>query len=72
MKRILILIKQFILILNLTKSKKHKIIYFNRIEIYDNNDTHCIFIIDELSKKYTKDSKQDKAILFLVATIKKT
>lgn len=43
------------------KSKKHKIIYFNRIEeIYDNNDTHCIFIIDELSKKYTKDSKQDK------------
>lgn len=43
------------------KSKKHKVVYFNKIEeIYNNNDTHCIFIIDELSKKYTKDSKQDK------------
>lgn len=44
------------------KSKKHKVIYFDKIEeIYTNNATHCIFIIDELSKKYTKDSKQDKA-----------
>lgn len=43
------------------KSENHKVIYFDRIdEIYDNNDTNCIFIIDELSKKYTKDSKQDK------------
>ena len=43
------------------KSKNHKIIYFDTIEeIYDNDDTNCIFIIDELSKKYTKDSRQDK------------
>ena len=43
------------------KSENHKIVYFDRIdEIFDNNDSNCIFIIDELSKKYTKDSKQDK------------
>lgn len=39
----------------------HEIIYFTNIfELYDNHDTNCIFIIDELSKRYTKDSKIDK------------
>lgn len=43
------------------KSLKNKVIYFDTIEeIYNNHDTHCMFIIDELSKKYTKDSKIDK------------
>ena len=40
------------------KSLKHDVKYFDRIEeLYDNDETSCIFIIDELSKKYTKDSK---------------
>jgi len=43
------------------KSLKNKVIYFDTIdELYFNHDTHCMFIIDELSKKYTKDSKIDK------------
>lgn len=43
------------------KSLKNKVIYFDTIdEIYNNHDTYCMFIIDELSKKYTKDSKIDK------------
>lgn len=43
------------------KSLKNKVIYFDTIdELYSNHDTHCMFIIDELSKKYTKDSRIDK------------
>lgn len=43
------------------KSLKNKVVYFDTIEeLYNNHDTHCMFIIDELSKKYTKDSKIDK------------
>lgn len=43
------------------KSLKNEVIYFDTIdELYNNHDTHCMFIIDELSKKYTKDSKIDK------------
>lgn len=43
------------------KSRTHKVIYFSKIEeVYENDATQCIFIIDELSKRYTKDSKQDK------------
>lgn len=42
-------------------SLKNKVIYFDTIEeLYNNHDTHCMFIIDELSKKYTKDSRIDK------------
>lgn len=42
------------------KSQKHKIIYFEKIEeIYNNNEVGAIFVIDEISKKYTKDCKQD-------------
>lgn len=44
------------------KSLKNKVIYFDTIdELYHNHDTHCMFIIDELSKKYTKDSRIDKS-----------
>lgn len=42
------------------KSEKNKIIYFEKLDdILDNTDDNLIFLIDELSKKYTKDSKQD-------------
>lgn len=43
------------------KSSTHNIIYFTYIEeLYNNHDYNAIFLIDELSKKYTKDSKIDK------------
>lgn len=39
----------------------HSIEYFTKIsELYNNHDIGRIFIIDEFSKKYTKDSKIDK------------
>lgn len=42
-------------------SKKHEVRYFTHLEdIYNNHEYNCIFIIDELSKKFTKDSKIDK------------
>lgn len=42
-------------------SPKHEIVYFNSIEeLYNNHELNCIFLIDELSKKYTKDSRIDK------------
>lgn len=38
-----------------------EIVYFEKIEeIVDNIEMDRIFIIDEISKKYTKDCKQDK------------
>ena len=41
-------------------SSKNKIIYFEKLEeVFDNLEDGCIFLIDEVSKKYTKDSKQD-------------
>ena len=44
------------------KSRHHDIHYFKNIsELYDNHEKDAIFLIDELSKKYTKDSKIDKA-----------
>lgn len=44
--------------LNIPNKKIH---YFERIdEIVDNIEEERIFLIDEISKKYTKDSKQDK------------
>ena len=43
------------------KSNIHNVIYFTYIEeLYNNHEYNCIFVIDELSKKYTKDSKIDK------------
>ena len=43
-------------------SPKHDIKYFKNIsELYDNHEKNAIFLIDELSKKYTKDSHIDKA-----------
>lgn len=43
------------------KSDKHKIIYFTKIEeIYNNTTKHAIFLIDELSKKFVKNSPLDR------------
>lgn len=43
-------------------SPKHDIHYFKNIsDLYDNHEKNAIFLIDELSKKYTKDSHIDKA-----------
>lgn len=42
-------------------SPKHEVRYFTKlVELYDNHDIGAIFLIDELSKKYTKESKIDK------------
>lgn len=42
------------------KDKNKTIIYFNSIDdILSDTDDNITYIIDELSKKYTKDSKQD-------------
>lgn len=42
-------------------SDVHEVRYFTKlVDIYDNHDKNAIFIIDELSKKFTKDSKIDK------------
>lgn len=39
----------------------YKIRYFTKLkEIYNNVEEHCIFIIDEISKKYHKNSPTDK------------
>lgn len=39
-----------------------KIHYFTKIEeLYKINDENCIILIDELSKKFPKESKQDRA-----------
>lgn len=37
------------------------VIYFNKVEeIYLNVDNHCIFILDEVARKWDKNSKTDK------------
>lgn len=42
------------------KSNRNVVKYFDRIEdIIENVEDNCIFLIDEVSKRYTKDSKQD-------------
>lgn len=42
------------------RSTRNTIIYFEKLEdIMDNVEDNCIFLIDEVSKRYTKDSKQD-------------
>lgn len=39
-----------------------EIFYFTKLEdIYKYNDDKCIYLIDELSKKFPKESKQDRA-----------
>lgn len=44
------------------KSSNHEVRYFTKLsEVYDNHEMYCIFLIDELSKKFTKDSKIDKS-----------
>lgn len=38
----------------------YKINYFDKItELYDNTEEYCIFLIDEVSKKYDKNSRTD-------------
>ena len=42
------------------KSKRNNVVYFDTIEdIIENTEKNCIFLIDEVSKRYTKDTKQD-------------
>lgn len=39
---------------------KANIVYFTKIdEIYTNTEEHCIFIVDEVSRKYDKNSRTD-------------
>ena len=39
-----------------------KIIYFTTLdEVYQWNDDNAVFLIDEVSKRFTKESKQDRA-----------
>lgn len=41
-------------------SSRNEVHYFNKLEeIMENVEDNCIFLIDEVSKRYTKDSKQD-------------
>lgn len=43
------------------KIPKANIIYFDKVEeIYLNVDNHCIFILDEVARKWDKNSKTDK------------
>lgn len=43
------------------KDDKKNIIYFENLEeIFEDVDDNVYYLIDELSKRYTKDSKQDK------------
>lgn len=38
----------------------YNIVYFDNIsELYTNTDEHCIFLIDEISRKYDKSSRTD-------------
>ena len=42
------------------KTAKNNVKYFERVEEIENNvEDNCVFLIDELSKKYTKNSPQD-------------
>ena len=42
-------------------SSNNEVFYFTRIdELYNNHDTNCVFVIDECSKKWAKDSKIDR------------
>ena len=44
------------------KIPNRKIIYFTTLqEIYNMNDKNALFLIDEVSKAFTKESKQDRA-----------
>lgn len=55
------------------KSDKHYVNYFHYLtEIYNNTEKNCIFVIDELSKKYVKDSKIDLAFYSWLQQSRKT
>ena len=41
-------------------STRNEVHYFEKLEeILENTEDNCIFLIDEVSKRYTKDSRQD-------------
>lgn len=43
-------------------STRNEVYYFEKLEeILENTEDNCIFLIDEVSKRYTKDSRQDLA-----------
>lgn len=49
------------------------ITYFeNLTEIYNDNEEYCLYIIDELGKKYTKEVKQDKEFYNFLQMSRKT
>ena len=56
------------------KNSKKNIIYFEKIEeILDNYDEYCIFLIDELSKRYMgKDCKKDNRLYSWLQQSRKT
>lgn len=56
------------------KNSKKNIIYFEKIEeILDNYDEYCVFLIDELSKKYMgKDCKKDNRFYSWLQQSRKT
>lgn len=42
------------------KSKRNRVVYFDTIsQLYIHDFDNCVYLIDELSKKYTKNSSQD-------------
>ena len=50
-----------------------KIDYFTNLdEIYNDTEEYCIYLIDELGKKYTKDAKQDKDFYNFLQMSRKT
>lgn len=41
-------------------SSRNEVVYFDKLEdILQNVEDDCIFLVDEVSKRYTKDSRQD-------------
>lgn len=56
------------------KNPRKKVIYFTKVEeILDNYDEYCIFLIDELSKKYMgKDCKKDNRLYSWLQQSRKT
>lgn len=50
-----------------------RIEYFSNLsEIYNDDETYCLYIIDELGKKYTKESKADKDFYNFLQMSRKT
>lgn len=51
----------------------YEIEYFNKItELYDDFEEHCIYVIDEISKKYDRNSKTDTSFYAWLNQSRKT